>query len=540
MKRLLRRALRRTRSVFGVGEPSKKRVLPLTRDTYGVLGGDFVIPNLAGVLRLSRLDPAASGIVEHESVLVPGFGYDGMEDNDMRGHLDGSFQYAWNQVSQKYVRTGRIDNLFQYGEYELFRALQRWNDLPLPDGARVAAVELRLRVQPSPIEYDRTLLLYAMRRDWNPGGGGTGGDNLTPPAQGEVWWNDAKLGEDPWGLPGGSSSTDRDPAPLAEAILPPGGEDLRFSSESLTTYVAARAAEGLPLLFMIKLQDHQEDVPGSIVYLWAESEGDDRTRGRKPELAIRWTTAGEAVLEEPVLLEPGRELVYPAGQANFVAFEQAGSEPFEVSGRDAGGAWRVVEDGRLLESEREVRIRAVSNGIPFGGTFTATFRDTWVRTGPPEEQDVVCRFSSPTGRRLESLARYDGDYTWTIEVSADEVGRWRYHWAHELQPGGFQALEGTFDVVVETVEDAIEALREFKSDVIAVPFDDRTALSRLMVRFSKLERAVMATLTTESFRSEDGRRLRDAIKGVRAAFGRPVPDPIPLKPADPHPWEAER
>lgn len=538
MKRLLRRALRRTRSVLGGSEP-KKRALPLTRDTYGVLGGSPAFPNLTGVLRLSRLDPAASGRVEHRTRLVPGFGYDGMEDNDIRGHLDGTFQYAWNQVSQKYVRTGRIDNLFQYGEYELFRALQRWDDLPLPHGVKVEAAELRLRVRPDQVGFDRTLLLYAMRKDWRPGAGGTRGDNLTPPAHGEVWWNDAKLGEETWGLPGGSSAVDQDPAPLAEATLPPDGQEIRFTSGLLTRYVAERVAGRLPLLFMIKLQDHQEDVPGSLVYIWAESEGDDRTRGRKPELTVRWTMPGEVVQEEPVLLEPGRELVHAVGSANFVAFDQGSTEPHELAAREPGGEWRAVEDGCLRDTEREVRIRAVSNPTPFGGTFTAGFRDTWVRTAPPEAQDVVCTFWSPTGRRLENVARYDGDYRWTIEVSADEVGRWRYQWAHELQPDGFQALEGTFDVVVESVDDAVEALRAFMSDVIAEPFDDRERLSRLMVRFAKLERAAMATLTAESFRSEDGEKIREALKEVRAAFGRPVPDPIPMEPADPHPWETE-
>ena len=536
MRRLFRRALRRTRRAMG-GEEAPKPKLPLTRDTYSALGGDQTFPNLKGVLRLSRLHADAEGTVEHESRIVPGFGYDGMEDNDIRGHLDGTYQYAWNQASQKYVRTGRIDNLFKYGEYELFRVLQRWADLPLPREAQVLGVQLRLRIQPDTVESDRTLLLYAMRRDWNPGEGGTGRDNLTPPAQGEVWWNDARYGEESWSLPGGSSPEDLDPEPLAEAVLGPGADALQFSSEPLTAYVRERVTAGEPLLFMIKLQDRQEDVPGSLVYIWAASEGDDRTRGRKPELAVRWSLPGEALLTRPLLLEPGRALEFPVEAANFVAVDGVADQPLEVSARGAGGEWRRVEGGHLEDGDSQLRIRAASNVVPFGGTFVARFRDTWVRTGPPEEQDVLCTFTSPTGRRLESLAQYEGDYTWSMEVSADEVGRWRYQWAHHLQPGVFQSLEGTFDVWVESTEEALHALREFKGDVIAAPFDDREALSRLMVQFAKLERAAVATLGPEGFQSDQGRELRAAIRSVREAFGRPVPDPLPMEAAEPHPWQ---
>ena len=409
MKSLLRRAVKRMRLVLGAEEP-KKRVLPLVRDTYGALGGSSVFPNLTGVLRLSRLDPASTSHVTHECVLTAGCGYHGMDDNDIRGHLDGTFHYAWNQVSQKYVRTGRIEHLFRFGEYELFRALQRWDDLPLPQEARIEGAELRLQVQESDVEFDRTLLLYAMRRDWNPGGGGVSKNNLSPPAPGEVWWNEARHGDEAWGLPGGSCTSDRDPAPLAEATLPHGGTELTFSSGRLTRYVAGQVTQGKPLLFMIKLQDHQEDVPGSLIHIWSESEGDDKGRSRKPELALRWTMPGEPVVEEDVLLEPGRALVYPSGEANFVTFGDAQGQPFEVAARASGCGWRVVQGGHLRDTESEVRIRAVSNAVPIGSTFSARFRDTWVRTAAPRPKT----WCAPLFRRPAATSRIWPGMTATI------------------------------------------------------------------------------------------------------------------------------
>jgi len=516
--------------------PPPKRTTPLVRNTYPTLGGDYSISNLAGVLRMSRLETGAETRIEHTTVLVPGFGYHGMEDNDIRGHLDGTFQYAWNQVSQKYVRAGRIGDLFKYGEYELFRALQRWAGLPLADTARVEHVELKVGVRPDERKFSRSVLLYALRRDWNPGAGGTARDNLTPPAPGEVWWNDARFGEEPWGLPGASSSEDLDPAPLAECTLASDADGLTFATPRLTRYVAEQVAQKAPLLFMLKLQDRQEDIPGSIISIWSASEGDDRTPGRKPRLAIRWSMPGETLAEEPVLVEPGRSRVFLTGEADMVSFDSHADEPVELAARTSGGEWRLLEDGRLRSGETELRVRAVSNATALETLFQASFRDTWVRTAPPEDQDVVCLFESPTGRRLEVLARYDGDFRWVIELTPDEVGRWRYRWSHQLQEEGFQAREGTFDVVLDGVDGAIQALRWFQGEVIAATFDDREDYARLMVRFAKLERAAMATLTSEDFRGDVGARLIEAIRAVRAAFG-PFPESLPMEPAEPHPWE---
>ncbi len=535
MSSFFRRAARRMKKALGMAPPPGRKT-PLVRNTYPTLGGDYSISNLRGVIRLSRLDERAAARVQHTTLLVPGFGYDGMEDNDIRGHLDGTFQYAWNQVSQKYVRAGRIEDLFKYGEYELFRALQRWADLPFADTVSVEDVELRLAVRPDERKFSRSVLLYALRRDWNPGAGGTARDNLTPPAPGEVWWNDARFGEEPWGLPGASSSDDLDPAPLAEGTLGSESDEFVFASPRLTRYVGEQVARKAPLLFMLKLQDRQEDIPGSMIAIWSATEGDNRTPGRKPRLTVRWSMPGETLLEEEVLVEPGRSQEFPTKGADLVSFDPHSDEPLELTARAPGGAWRVLEDGRLRSGESELRVRAVSNATPLGTPFDASFRDTWVRTAPPEDQDVLCLFESPTGRRLEILARYDGDFRWVFELTPDEVGRWRYRWSHGLQVEGFQAQEGTFDVVLDGLEEAIQALRWFQGEVIAAAFDDREDHARLMVRFAKLERAAMATLTPQEFRGDVGARLIEAIRGVRAAFG-PFPESLPMEPADPHPWQ---
>ena len=93
--------------------------------------------------------------------------------------------------------------------------------------------------------------------------------------------------------------------------------------------------------------------------------------------------------------------------------------------------------------------------------------------------------------------------------------------------------------MVDSVEEAIEALRELKSDVIAIAPDDRKALSNVMVRFSRLERAAMDNLASDTVDAEGRARVFEAIRAVRETFGQPVPDPLPMEPADPHPWQTE-
>ena len=90
-------------------------------------------PLADGTLRVSLLGSGAtdSGLT-HETTFVNGVGYTGFSDNDIRGFLDGRFQYGWNQPLQAHVRVGRRHSSPRSGEPELFRVLPRWADLRLP------------------------------------------------------------------------------------------------------------------------------------------------------------------------------------------------------------------------------------------------------------------------------------------------------------------------------------------------------------------------------------------------------------------------
>ena len=93
-------------------------------------------------------DPGGERVV-HTSEFVAGPSYDGMEDNDIRGFLDGGFQWAFNQMGQAHVRAGRNASRpmhLRYGEPEVFRVLQRWDGIRLPRGTSVLECRLRLHI----------------------------------------------------------------------------------------------------------------------------------------------------------------------------------------------------------------------------------------------------------------------------------------------------------------------------------------------------------------------------------------------------------
>ena len=539
MKRFLR-ALRARLAPSKAKAPADGRYPPLVREVYERLGGALEVPDVVGCLRVFRAAPGRPPGDVHRTDFVPGQGYHGMEDNDIRGFLDGRFLYGWNQATQKYVRTGRIDDVWGYGEYELFRALQRWDQVSLPAGATVEDVELELSVGPQPPESRRSFFLYPVLRDWNPGEGGTGRNNTTPPSQGEVWWNDAEYQRRPWGLPGASSSADVGPAPLARSVLEPGGEGIRFRSSALTDHVGGLVEEGRPLLFLIKLQDRQEDTPGSLVHLWSASEGDRRSAGRKPRLSVFWRVPEESLLDVDITLEHGRELTLPVsggGWAEFVPGPE--SDVVELAGLGDAGVWKPLKLGRIEEGVPRLRLRAVRDPVRLGEPFSTSFRETWIRTAAPEDQIVPWVFVSPTGRERVLRARFDGDYTWSIEFTPDEVGRWAYSWHHDMDRHRYQSAIEYFDVVLDCLDGAVPALKRFLALVLAGA-DSKMEQSGMMVRFSKLQRHVMRTLGEGGLETEAGVEILGLLTRIREELGgTPVPDEVPLQEADPQPWQSE-
>ena len=534
---------------------------------------------VGGSLRISAFGdvPTEKEPTLHTSVFVKGGGgYDGMEDNDLRGHLDGTFLHGWNQVGQTHVGAGRRGRNARYGEYELYRFLQRWTNIDLPPLTTIVEARLDLQVE-NKLGFPVRVMLYQVKHDWNPGEGGSLRDNISPPVRGEVWWNDRAYEEQSWGLPGAGYASDTDPeadtkeSPLAVASYEPGVETIRFSSADLAAYITERLQASKPLLFMVKLTDYHEDISGSLLNVSSGDFGDSRNVVRRPHLTLAWRSDAELTsVEHRILVEHGRTYDLPdldTRDASFLAAtfttDADGASPtLEV--RDAAGGslseWkRLSATLRLRWSSVQVRVIASSDPVALGEMFTAELRDTWIRSAPPEEQEVRWRFVSPTGFLHEVRAEYQGDYRWLVLFEPNELGIWRYRWSHQFTQVPVESAEGRFDVVIgerEALKHQLEILlrevvefsggrslqerlmtRLTRLKRVVFRHDDAGVShwqlrERLRARFARLERGVLQLENAESFARFPGSEIHQLMKEIRKGLGRPVPDTIPLIPID--------
>lgn len=517
------------------------------------------LPGVSGVLTISTFADAplyATRSTPHATEYVDGPAYMGMEDNDLRGYLDGTFKYAWNQTTQSHVRLGRRGDAPRYGEFELFRNLQRWSGIVLPPNAVVTRATLALHVQTG-AERPMRLELYRVKKDWNPGTGGTLGNNVSPPKPGEVWWNEAKHGQLAWGLPGASyaasdSSADTDPMPLAEGQYRPGHSTIVFSSAALARYATARIAQREPLLLLVKLTDVQEDTPGTLMEIYSANQGDTRYTALRPRLELAWTNAHEEVqLQDTIALEYGRVLTmrrlpshpgewYDIGFAADSGFATPTIEMRGGTARDTSEWTHVTAPFQSRWDWIEVRLLAAVDPLVLGRPFTSAIHDTWIRTAPPEQQVVRWVFVSPSGVSDTVLAQYHGDDSWVVSFTPNELGRWHYAWTQHFTDVPYHVTDGVFDVVPGDEANVRAQLDNFAKRLRAADRTDTTRNKRLMMEFAQLERAAMQRQTPESFRSASGKALRSKLDSIRALWGQRVPDPIPLVPDAPPPWQRAR
>lgn len=518
----------------------------------GISAGDLVVAVTPKSLEVGE-PPVA---VNLRTTWTNGRSYQGMEDNDLRGYLDGRFKWGWNQPGQVHVRVGRRGDGAKWGEWELFRILHEWRGIKLPRGTDIVEASLRLTVErpgrsgKEPV----TLLLYAVKKPFHPGEGGIERDNVSPPATGEVWWNDVGYGTEAWALPGAGFASDgprgdTDAQPLAFDSWAPGDSSIVFRSDRLTEYMQHQVDAGEPLRFLIRLSAFDEDTPGTGITIYSGSTGDDWMLGRRPQLSATWSPPlSTRSYRWPVLLEYGATFVTPCLTvedaamvgADFEAAQGTVTPSLEVRGGadDSIGPWQPVD--APLEPRWEwlqIRVTAATHPLRFGTTFRAEFKNTWVRTAPPEEQEVPFVFVSPTGATDTVMAEYVGGHTWRADFLPRELGPWRYTWSNSFADDGYRSPSGTIDVVPGELSPLLEALRRFLPEA-SPPERSEIDRSRAMVQFMRLERAVIERLGPEGFRNPEGFAVRALLDSVRVFLGgRDIPDPLPMVPSPPPAWK---
>lgn len=536
-------------------DPDKRRVgIDAFQDTSNgssSVCGSLTVGVIAEDPETSLREGGVSGDHLFHTRFVADDDYDGMEDNDLRGFLDGAFKEGWNQVSQSHLRLGRRGRNPAFGEFELFRNLHRWSNLGLPTGIDIDNASLELFLESGP-PFPADVAVYAVHKDWNPGSGGTNRDNNSPPAPGEVWWLEAKAGETRWQRPGVGYASDTDSAadtggqPLALARYTPGaGLRLTFTSESLAGYVEDRVRSGLPVLLLYKLTDPYEDSIGSVMEIWSANFG---TQGssRRPALSIDWRPAGPMQVQRyDLVLESGRFVnlgqLDTAGArfivADFEADESqaacSGTPWIEVRSDDSESSWAPLERVRRLTAPSVVlRAAAVSNPVELGSATTVRLRDTWVPDGSPEEQQVVWTFEAPDGRQIRRSGEYAGDYVWRVELPADMIGRWKYRWRHEFSGKPVQSEQLVYDVVAwspEVVSRGLELLATEIGRSGATPKSHE--MTRFELAFMRLERAAMALPPGDAASPGIPPEIEQSLRDLRELLsGKPVPDQYEAKP----------
>jgi hypothetical protein len=297
---------------------------------------------------------------------------------------------------------------------------------------------------------------------------------------------------------------------------------------------------------LLKLADRWEDDPDTLLYFYSGEHGDLRNPARRPRLGVRWRAAARVARERELLLEPGA--VYRTGRipaagavaiaASFQPREGSGRVTLEVrggSGEKAASPWRPLVGTEPLEpgtTWAEARAVAAVQPVALGQPFETGFRDTWLPTGPPEEQEVRFHFRSPSGAVIERDAEYQGDYVFSVSIEPRELGRWEYSYTHRFEHA-YESAPGVFDVVALEIDGVEEALRSLLSDLDAQEVEIGAAhIPTLGPRFWRLERALLGLETPESFASPEGRERFALLTRIREVLGgRPAPEHPPLKPA---------
>lgn len=376
-----------------------------------------------------------------------------------------------------------------------------------------------------------------------------------------MWWGDVAYKEEAWGLPGAGFASDEHPGadtpvmPLAEARYHPGTKKLEFASPELTSYIGERVRSLKPLLFLLKLSDYQEDIPGSRMSFYSANYGTDWDIEKRPRLLIEWESPAEFKnLKEEVFVEYGRTYLLPriaSEGATYCSLSFIPNDGYErptiyfrgvVEGNVSPWAgsistWRQYSYPFEMEQQLiEIKLTAVTNPVVLGQPFKVQLKDTWVVKKPPEQQEVVWDFLSPTHLEYQMKAEYQDNYLWEVHFNPPELGRWHYFWKFNFD--GYQrSSQGIFDVVGghrSNIKKQLETLlKEIKNSKI------KTSAGRMKyfeVPFTRLERAAFQLETPESITSESGYKLRKLIDELRFPLGgEPIPEVIPMQ-AFPRKW----
>jgi len=537
----------------------RKRIRRWRRGTAGARCGASV-PATTGTLIVAACHPAGAIVSPVlKTVFRRGLFYGGMEDVELRGFLDGTVKFERNVATQYHVRVGCEGSKPDRGRYEVMRLLQRWDTTALPPSAQVRGARLVLCQEDiagfphrHPLRWPVDFYLYAVKKPWNPGRGGSRRDNVSSPEPGDAWWLEAKAGELKWAEAGcgfgadNDAQADRKQHPLASCRLGSVDEDLIFSGSRLARHIEKAAQEGSGLDLLIAAGPADEALPGSTRAFYSAEFGDDLNPQRRPRLEVEWCSPARWVEEHPFVLGPGETIAFRP-QSGTVLPEPAtlcaSVDVDSVSGMAPAAdvlGWNVSnapESAGLLPLAVpllgspgrgfEIRLSTALHPIAAGDEVSIRILETWMPSvRRPEELAVPFWFTAPSGRKLAHAAVHEGDFLYACRFRPDEMGVWSYAWTtrpdrrFRPQTGG-----GRFTVVRSEGRKHEEALRSFVESALDDSQRERGLLARRRSHFRLVtaQREITSFFRAEERRGvqrEDLERLRELLRRIGEALPR--------------------
>lgn len=418
-----------------------------------------------------------------------------VHDADIRGLVDGTGKYQFNQGRSYHMRVGRRYHGANEAAFELKRALVRFEIPDLPAGSRVGDVELSLWVEAflsdSPLAQDSAALLplhaylYPLDLEWKEGRGGVDLDDFSGAARGEVDWLSARAGEVAWPAPGALQQTPSgngraySVSALATAMVVGDNRWLRFSGPLLTEYVDSLRAEGdLSASFLVKLDDAQEDHWGTeMAFLTSQYGIESDYRSRRPLLVLDVDVPGpRTVLDVPFTLEAGEELELPrppvANQMALMAadIEGSGGIPPQVAieTREGGGSM-PLHNPTTVSGDVKLTLSAAPHPMELGRSVALAVTASWIKPGPRSVQVPDFMFIAPSGTIHHVRADSADHRSFVVNFTPLELGLWRYAWTFRPGPEWPQDShrgEGIFSVAPPRGATEADRLREFTELVL--------------------------------------------------------------------------
>jgi hypothetical protein len=410
-----------------------------------------------------------------------------VEDTDIRGFLDGTTKYSFNQGTAYHMRVGRRMSGALKREFELKRSLVRWRLPKLPAECRIVDASLSFWVEGfskiSPLnapgaQLPLHLYVFPIDPDWGPGQGGISRDSFSEAAPGEASWVEARAGERRWAVPGALLSGAV--RAIGVGLIEDDDKRLLIKSESLLNYLKSAFVQARSFDILLKLGDQEEDRYGTEIGLLTSQFGDNNdVYSKRPRLMFDIELRYPSVTwEKEFVLEPNLEhispvLNHPSGEVLLTAKVESGKRRGQLSpaiwvrgGRDGepqSDNWIALDMPlRRRWDWSQVKLSIARPVIPLGEPFSIELLEAWVDPGPREKQLPELLILGPSGRVQRIRGRPIDDLRYQIRFTPNELGLWRYGWSFlpsKKSPAGSHQGEGIFYVKAPSDKSEEEQLR---------------------------------------------------------------------------------